>query len=690
MAVISSRIKYYLISLFISASLYGQEKGIVQSPDSVISREIGEVVISATRHPSHRLKTPEAIRVLDAATMRKFQVRTSPDALSQTPGVFVQKTNHGGGSPFVRGLTGNQTLLLVDGIRLNNAISRYGPNQAFNTIDVFGVESTEVLRGSGSVQYGSDALGGTIQALSFQPELEEEPDWGGSLMTRFATHGMEQSIHSAVNYGSRRSAFRASVTARNFGDIVGGDTTGKQVPTGYQELDYDMKGKILLTKSSTLTIAYQSVHQKDVPVYHKYMLENFAVNKMDPQNRKLAYARYNQNIDAGILKSAVITASLHNSEEGREMQKNGSPVLRIENDKVRSLGFSVEAITSSGSLWSANNGFEVYNDLVKSSRTDKDLSTGASTDKRGLYPDGSTMTSLAAFSIHTLDLNNWGITAGARFNSFIINVEGEAVGNEKLTPSALVGNLAVMRKLNSRSNLFASVNTGFRAPNIDDLGTLGIVDFRYETPNYDLKPEHSIQYQIGYKYVGKVMRGEIYLYRNQLSDLIVRNKVEGDTIDGYPVYIKENVEEAYIQGFETDWEAKLTHSWSLNGTLTYTYGQNVTKNEPVRRIPPMFWRVAAEYGLKQWWINLEWLGAGEQDRLAAGDIADNRIPPGGTPGWNIFNINTGIDSDWYNINLSLCNLFNTDYRYHGSGINGTGRSALLTVAVIIGNLKNVR
>jgi outer membrane receptor protein involved in Fe transport len=96
--------------------------------------------------------------------------------------------------------------------------------------------------------------------------------------------------------------------------------------------------------------------------------------------------------------------------------------------------------------------------------------------------------------------------------------------------------------------------------------------------------------------------------------------------------------------------------------------------------------MAAEYSREAWWINLEWLGAGKQDRLAAGDIADNRIPEGGTPGWNIFNINSGLDSEWYSINLSLCNLFNTDYRYHGSGVNGTGRSAVLTVSVKIGNL----
>ncbi len=683
-----TRLILFLALLPVTTSIiYAQEDNNINKNDTIITKEIGEVVITATRYPSQQLDIPEPVRLLDDLSMRKFQSRTSPEALSLTPGVFVQKTNHGGGSPFVRGLTGNQTLLLIDGIRLSNATSRYGPNQTFNTIDVFGLERTEVLRGSGSVQYGSDALGGTIQALSFQPELSENPGWGGSFLSRFATHGMEQSLHSAINYGSKRSAFRASVTARNFGDIVGGDTTGKQVPTAYQELDHDIKGKIKLAKSSNLTIAYQNIYQRDIPVYHKYVLENFAVNKMDPQKRKLAYARYNQNINSGILKSAVITASLQNTEEGREMQKNGSSVLRIENDRVRSLGFSGELVTSCGKLWSANSGLEVYNDLVKSSRTDTDLSNGISTDRRGLYPDGSTMTSLAAFTLHSFDLKKWGITAGARVNSFIINVEDEAVGTAKLTPSALVGNLALMRKLNSESNLFASVNTGFRAPNIDDLGTLGIVDFRYETPNYDLKPEHSVQYQIGYKRIGKLISGEVYLYRNKLTDLIVRTKVEGDTIDGYPVYMKENVEEAYIQGFETAWNLKFNSSFSMDGSFTYTYGHNITKNEPARRIPPMFWRVAAEYGKKDWWINIELIGAGKQDRLAAGDIADNRIPIGGTPGWNILNINSGLDSEWYNINLSLCNLFNTDYRYHGSGVNSVGSSAMLTVAVKIGSMK---
>ncbi len=124
-------------------------------------------------------------------------------------------------------------------------------------------------------------------------------------------------------------------------------------------------------------MSYQSVNQNDVPVYHKVVLENYAVNKMDPQNRNLAYLKLNHKINAGILKSVLFTASFQYSEEGRELRKNGSSVLRTENDKVYSFAFSAEAFTQKGNGWSANSGLEVYNDLVKSIRTDTDLSTNA-------------------------------------------------------------------------------------------------------------------------------------------------------------------------------------------------------------------------------------------------------------------------------------------------------------------------
>jgi outer membrane receptor protein involved in Fe transport len=537
----------------------------------------------------------------------------------------------------------------------------------------------EALRGSGSVQYGSDALGGAIQAFSRDVSFSEKPDWGGEVLLRGATQDMEQSARAGLQFGSRRFAFTGGLTWRDFGDLVGGDTTGKQSPSGYKEFDFDLKGKIALSRSAVLTLAHQNVQQSHVPVFHKVQLENFAVNEFDPQHRALTYARLEQTLNRGVWKSLSFTASLQQTEEGRNSQKNGSPVLRYENDQVRSLGAIAQITNVFGKRWSANSGVEIYHDLVNSTRTDTDESTGAVSEKRGLYPDGATMASIAAFSLHEFDLPKWHFTAGARWNSFIINVEDEAVGAAKLTPSALVGNAAVLRKIGNRSNLFVSVNSAFRAPNIDDLGTLGIVDFRFETPNYDLQPEHSVNAQIGYKLLTAKLQGEIYFYRNELRDLITRIKQDTQTMQGYPLYQKENSERAYIQGIETAWTWAFARDWSAHGSLTYTYGQNVTKNEPMRRIPPLFGRLALDFAPGAWSFEAEWLAAGKQDRLAKGDTEDNRIPVGGTPGWNVLNLYAGCEWRFLSLRLSALNVFNEDYRTHGSGVNGYGRSVFATL-----------
>lgn len=616
-----------LCTAILSFSLSANGNGLMEIQDTIRSYTIDEVVITANRNRSLLKDTPEAIRVVDKELVEKYQMRSSPEALELTPGVFVQKTNHGGGSPIIRGLTGNQTLLLIDGIRLSNATYRYGPNQYLNTIDVLGIKKIEVLRGSGSVQYGSDALGGTIQVFDNDVFTSEQPAWSGRILTRIASRSMEQSLHSDLTYSSPRTAFIAGVTGRNFGDIVGGDTTGCQSPTGYQELDFNLRGKVKLSQSAELTMVFQNVHQYEVPVYHKVELENYAVYMMDPQKRQLGYLRLNKQLNAGILKSAKFTASFQKAEEGRESRKNDSDILRYENDKVSSLGFQGEVFTEGGQIWSASSGLEIYNDLVHSDRTDTNIQTGTAAESRGLYPDGSVMTGIAAYSLNTIDLQKWIFTAGARFNTFVINVEDENIGTARLTPSAIVGSLSALRKLTPRSNLFISASSGFRAPNIDDMGTLGIVDFRYEVPNYDLEPEKSFQYQAGYKFQGSRFSSEIYIYRNELYNLIVRTAIPGDTIEGYPVYQKENVERAYIEGIETNLGLELSKAWQVYGTLTYTYGQNITKNEPMRRIPPLFCRVALEYNHKMWWGSMVWIAATKQDRLSSGDISDNRIPP---------------------------------------------------------------
>ncbi len=171
------------------------------------------VIVSAARADRAASDVPRSTAVVSRTALDERADRTSPEALQDRSGGWVQKTNHGGGSPIVRGLVGNQVLVLIDGVRLNNATFRLGPNQYMNTIDAFSLERIEVLRGSGSVQYGSDALGGVVNLISPLPVLSSGGlRAGGAVATRLVSSGMEQTARAE---GQRRRLARRGARRRH-------------------------------------------------------------------------------------------------------------------------------------------------------------------------------------------------------------------------------------------------------------------------------------------------------------------------------------------------------------------------------------------------------------------------------------------------------------------------------------------
>ncbi|MBC6491434.1 TonB-dependent receptor plug domain-containing protein [Flavihumibacter stibioxidans] len=639
------------------------------------ARELSEVVITSQRKSSALLKVPYLVETAGSKYISVYQPRTTPEALQGLNGVFVQKTNHGGGSPFVRGLTGNQLLILVDGIRLNNATFRYGPNQYLNTIDAFSIGRMEVAKGTGSVQYGSDALGGVIQVFTKEPEFSVDGNrWSGSAMGKLMSTGMEQTGRGEVQYSGKNMAAMVGVTVRHFGDLVGGDTTGMQSPSGYDEHAWDAKLKFKLSDHTGLTIAHQFLRQSYVPVYHKVVLENFRINETDPQQRMLNYAKLETAGKHAMLRQVSITASWQNSIEGRASIKNNGSTMRRERDEVNTLGLTADIYSVVSKRWTANSGVELYHDRVSSSRNDINELTGSVKSLRGLYPDGAKYGNYSIYSLHHLEWNRFSAELGARLNIFNISLTDTSLGEVSIQPSALVGNAALMYHIDKNHKIFTSVSNGYRAPNVDDMGTLGIVDFRYEVPTASLRPEKSMNAELGYKFQTAKLSGAATFFYMKLNDLITRVRMAGDSINGYPVYRKENTQEGYIWGMEATLAYRPLSGLQVSGNIAYNYGENKTSKEPMRRIPPVHGRVLASYTKSAWHVSGEWLYAGKQDRLAQGDKEDNRIPAGGTPGWKVLNLYAGLQFKSIRLNAGLQNILNEDYRTHGSGINGVGRS----------------
>jgi iron complex outermembrane receptor protein/hemoglobin/transferrin/lactoferrin receptor protein len=639
-----------------------------------------EIVVTPGRQRDELFEIPDALSVVSSADLNQTNPRTTPEALFGTSGVWVQKTNHGGGSPFVRGLTGHQTLIMIDGIRLNNATFRSGPNQYLNTVDPFILDRIEVLRGGGSVQYGTDALGGVVNLISREPRFSFSGfKAGGNATMRYITRNMDRTGRIRVDLSGSRIALSGGVTGNDFGDLIAGGNR-KLAPSGYRQFSTDWKAKLRANDRLIFTVAYQFLQQQDVPVFHKVQLENFLINAFDPQKRKLAYFKTELTDSSPWIRETSFTISRQESEEGRISRKNGSVIERKEEDITRSTGLIFNLKSQPAEFWNIRTGLDFYLDQVNSIRSEIDLETNNQLNFRGLYPDDSQLINYGLYSLHSVDLKSIRVDAGIRFNGFNITVEDTTLGRSVIKPETLVGNLALLYRLNKEHRLVAAIQSGFRAPNIDDLGSLGIVDFRYEQPAFDLESEQSINYQLGYKLATGNLSGSFFIFQNQLTSLITRSRLN-DSIQGYPVYQKINSGNSYIRGLEAEVQYQLMENLRLEGNLTWLFGENVLAAEPMRRIPPLNGRFAFYYeASNNWWFRAELIFASLQDRLAAGDIDDNRIPAGGTPGWNLFNLYGGYSWKMMKINLAFNNITDEFYRIHGSGVDGMGRNLQVSLS----------
>ena len=641
--------------------------------------QLDSIVVTSRNIKTSQAKSPYVISAIDQTQIRETNARTTPEALQGVAGVFLQKTNHGGGSAFIRGLTGNQTLLVIDGIRLNNATYRYGPNQYLNTIDMFTLERVDVLKGIGAIEYGSDAMGGVINLTTKEVNTSGFKDFKLSNTSKFLSSQMEKTNRTEMSYAANNLSILGGLSIKRYGDIVGGDGVGNQAPTGYREKNYNIKAKVKLSSSQEITFSTQNTIQRDIPIYHKIVLENFKINQVDKQVHNLNYLKYRYASKHKVISEILVTLSQQRSIENRSNQKNNATLLRKERDTIHSTGITAEMIVKPTKNWTSNTGVDIYSDLVNSNTTETNTSANTQIQKRGLYPNGSIYKNNSLFNIHYLNLGKLSIIAGIRYNFLDIRISDTTLGNVTLKPSALVTNYGVNYQVNKNHFIFGSISTGYRAPNIDDLGTLGIVDFRYEIPSYNLKPEKSKNIELGYKYNAVKTNFSVSLFQMNLKDVIARIIVDGQVVNGYNVYTKKNIETSYIKGTEISVSHKINNHFAFQTNATYTYGQNVTKNEPMRRMPPFFGQNTLSWHSKNKTVAIRHQFAGKQTRLAKGDIDDNRIGVLGTAQWNTIQIDAGIKWKHISLNASAINILNQKYKTHGSGIYGMGRSYGLSV-----------
>ncbi len=682
-----------------SATPEAAETEIKESPT------LPEVVVTATRTEQAAIAAPAQVRQLNAEQLQERQVRSLPEALEELPGVMVQKTANAQGSPYIRGFTGFRNLALIDGIRFNNSTFRDGPNQYWNTIDSYAIDRIELVPGQGSVLYGSDAIGGTLNLFTKGADFRNEQAgyfFHGLTAYRGSTAEESNMGRQEFQFGEGgRWGLHLGASLKSFGDVHAAGI-GDQPETDYDEWAYDMRLDVALDANWTLTAVHQQLRQNDAWRTHQTRegvswhgtTVGTDVKRAYDQERTLSYVRLEgeklENL-AGFIDAASLTVSLQSADEYehriRRPADNRVDYTQVE---LRTLGLDLQ-LQSDTSIGRFIYGVDYYRDWVSSGSQRYRLNgTLHSQGVQGPVGDDSTYDLLGAFLNYEVDLGSRvHLFLGARetyarvdIGRFAVPSTPQAVDSysDSWTNFSASGRIVVDLDTQDRFKVFGGIAQGFRAPNLSDLSRLDTaLSGETELPSPGLDPEQFINYEIGLKAETQHFSGSLSYFYTQIDDMIVRRPLGGGTA------IKANAGEGFIQGIELAGEVRFDDNWSVFGHVTWTEGEvdqyprandpNV-RRESASRVVPWMGRAGVRWQStdRRFWGEFVSLSHSQYDNLTSSDKRDTqRMPADGNPSFNILTVRGGWQiTQNIGVTLALENLLDEEYRYAGSGSNEPG------------------
>jgi outer membrane receptor protein involved in Fe transport len=647
--------------------------------------------------------------------------------------VYVQQTAHGQASPYLRGLTGQQTVMFFDGVRMNNSTFRQGPNQYFFTVNSRAIETLEVQRGSASTRWGSDAMGGVILATPVEPTLETDrkvavhsygllraatadAEMGGRAQASVSMFG-KVAVMVGAGYrdvGQLRSGGRVIAPETGMPQTVPplyGPDDKTQLGTGFRELTDDVRLVWQVAPGHRLAFGYYDYRQYDSPRTDKCppptAPQDECLTYLE-QFRTLTYGRYDATRGPAAAERVSLTLSYQRQHEQRQEQR-GSPstTLLTGEDDVHTGGTSLAIDTHDFELapWATlagRYGADLYYDRIGSEEqitfTDVDISVER---PRGQYLDGAQYVTSGAFAeARTELLDAIRVKAGGRMAAVAARAEGEPETDSKPVDEqwiTAVGNAGVAADAVPWLTLAFNLDQGFRAPNLDDLTSRQQVGPGYQYENAGLRPERSLSLEAGVLASHRWFELEAFAFRTTIRDLIQRASREvADCPMNEPAcgaswnrFQLVNLDgRAVIMGAEGSLRVYLPLDLQLRATVSYARGEGSNplfgrpfelERVPLSRIPPLNgiaeagWR-STRYGAYVLGV-VRWAGA--QTRLASQDRVDPRIPQGGTPGYVVVDVRAGYQlARRVRVAVLLENLADAPYRHHGSSINGAGRGLL--------------
>lgn len=699
---------------------------------------LDEVVLSANKWRQSRRDVPEKTLQITPEEVLFQNPQTAADLLGISGGVYIQKSQQGGGSPMIRGYATNRLLYSVDGVRMNTAIFRAGNIQNVINLDPFVMENTEVVFGPGSVIYGSDAIGGVMSFNTLKPKFsfDDSPYITGKGIARYSSANQEKTGHFDVNVGFKKWSFVSSISHWNFDHLRQGShgpkeyirdyhvqnlTTGDevvknddpllQIPTGYSQTNFMQKFRFQPNENLDINFGFHYSETSPYGRYDRHLRERkgtarYATWDYGPQiwmMNNLSVKFSHENVIFDQLNLQFAQQWFEESRLNRDLNKSD---LNVNEETVFAYSFNADFIKALNEKHTLFYGLEYVLDDVKSTGEIRDVYSGSTAPGASRYPKSSWQ-SMAAYVTNQFKPNDQvTLQAGLRYNQILLDAEFDTTfypfpfTEANLNHGALTGSIGAVYRPEESWEINTNFGTAFRAPNVDDIGKVfdsapGLV----VVPNPDLKPEYAYNIDLGIaKIIEDKIKVEVTGYYSHLKNSMLRldYKLNGQDSILYQgemskVQAIQNSAVANIYGIQAGLEADLSNGFKFLTQVNFQKGEEELENgdvSPVRHAAPFFGVSRLRFNHKDLKLemNVHFTGERSFENMPIGELKKTELyakDKNGNlyaPAWYTLNFKSNYQlTENLGLNFGIENITDRRYRPFASGISGAGRNFIMSV-----------
>jgi hemoglobin/transferrin/lactoferrin receptor protein len=681
---------------------------------------------------------PIKISSIGAKEIKFHNPQTSADLLGTSSEVFIQKSQMGGGSPMIRGFAANRVLIVVDGVRMNNAIYRSGNLQNVISIDPQSINEAEVIYGPGSVKYGSDAMGGVMDFHTLDPKLSTSDTINFSVhaSTKYASANHEKTGHLGLNYSWKKIGFYTNITYSDFDDmrmgkngkteylrdqyvVTKGDTdvvidskdAALQRYTGYNQINILQKIRYRPNKKVDVNYGFHYSASSDIPRYDRLIQYNgdalkYAEWYYGPQKWMMNNLSLEYENETRLYNKIVLNAAMQNYEESRHSRKLYSKDIKRQTENVDLLSLNINIEKKFNEKIDLLYGIEGISNKIHSKGYEENITDGTKEEIASRYPDGSFYNSYAAYlNIKNKLSKKLILNTGARYS--YVNSESLMdttyydfpFSKIRLNTGAFNGSLGLVYQLETNIRIYTNISSGFRAPNIDDVGKVFDSEpGKVIVPNDDLSPEYLYNGDLGFMaIIMNRFQIEVTGFYSYLHNAMVRrdhqfNGMDSILYDGEMSKVQAivNTGMAYVYGGHFSISSDIAPNFSVKTNMTYIYGEEEDESTgemaPLRHAPPLYASLhliyltdklkADLYGIYNDEIPYEYLALSERDKtyMYATDLIGNPY----SPSWFTINFKAGYQlNKSFHIMAGIENILDSRYRSYSSGIVAPGRNFII-------------